>query len=200
MEILQKNKQLFNKLAKRYDTPLLQFWMKRFHKPVIKELTQKKGKQKVIDLSCGTGFLLQKLDEESRPGNKFHGVDVAEKMLQIARKRNPKAKFHLADVHMLPFKDNMFDAVVSTEAFHHYSNQKKALGEMMRIAKFGGKIIVVDINFFLRPIHWLIERLEPGCVKVNSKQEMKRFFQKVGLQKIQQRRNFGFALMTVGVK
>ena len=91
-------------------------------------------------------------------------------MLAVARTKLPKeATLLKADVHRLPFKDDFFDYVTSTEAFHHYHDQQKALQEMFRVTKTGGKIIIVDINFFLRHIHWLFQKIEPGCVKVNSK-------------------------------
>jgi len=58
----------------------------------------------------------------------------------------------------------------------------------------------VDINFFLWPIHWLFERFEPGCVKVNNKKEMKILFEQAGLREIRQERSFLFAVMTMGKK
>ena len=119
---------------------------------------------------------------------------------KAGKKLSGKAKLQKADVHALPFKDNSFNYVISTEAFHHYYDQQKAVREMARIIKSGGKVIVVDINFFLKPIHWLFKKLEPGHVKINSRKEMKQLFQQAGLKDIRQRRNFLFAIMTVGEK
>ena len=88
--------------------------------------------------------------------------------------------------------------VVSTEAFHHYDDQLKALQEMVRVSK--GRVIVVDINFFLRPLHGLFEKLEPGCVKINNKKEMRELFREAGLREIRQKRSFLLAVATMGMK
>ena len=193
---LQQNRQLFDRWAKSYDNAVFQFWMKKFHAPAAAGL-QLTSKTKVLDISCGTGELLKRLQGKAQ----LYGVDLSEEMLAVARTKLPKeATLLKADVHRLPFKDDFFDYVTSTEAFHHYHDQQKALQEMFRVTKTGGKIIIVDINFFLRHIHWLFQKIEPGCVKVNSKKEMKKLFEEAGLRNIKQKRNFLFAVMTVGKK
>ncbi len=192
---IKQNSSFFNRWARSYDQVLFQFWMKKFHVPVLKELLLNK-KTKVLDISCGTGELLKNLQGKAS----LYGIDISEEMLKKARMKLSGAKLQKADVHALPFKDNFFDYVISTEAFHHYYGQQKALQEMSRVARKGGKVIIVDINFFLRPIHWLFQRYEPGCVKINNRKEMRRLFQETGLYNIRQRRNFVFAVMTVGEK
>ena len=102
------------------------------------------------------------------------------------------------NVHNLKYKNNSFAYVVSTEAFHHYADQKQALKEFARIAK--KKVIVVDVNFFLSLFHRLFELIEPGCVKINSRKEMKQLFEEVGLNNIKQKRNFMFSIVTIGEK
>ncbi|MDP3698320.1 MAG: methyltransferase domain-containing protein [Nanoarchaeota archaeon] len=193
---LSKNQYFFDKWAKNYDRRSNQWWMKRFHLPVFKELLLNQN-TKILDISCGTGELLKKLEGKAE----LYGVDLSEEMLTKARtKLSPKVKLRKADVHALPFKDNFFDYVISAEAFHHYYGQQKAVQEMVRITKTGGKVIVADINFFLKPIHWLFKRYEPGHVKINSKKEMKQLFEQAGLKIVGQKRNFAFAVMTVGEK
>ncbi|HLD40277.1 MAG TPA: methyltransferase domain-containing protein [Candidatus Nanoarchaeia archaeon] len=193
---IEENLSFFDRWASTYDRFLFQFWMKKFHVPVLKELLLNQ-KTKVLDISCGTGELLKKLEGKAE----LHGIDLSQEMLSKARaKLSQNVKLRKADVHDLPFKDNFFDYVISTEAFHHYYDQQKAVREMARIIKSGGKVIVVDINFFLKPIHWLFKKLEPGHVKINSRKEMKQLFQQAGLKDIRQRRNFLFAIMTVGEK
>ena len=61
-------------------------------------------------------------------------------------------------------------------------------------------VIVVDINFFLRPLHGLFEKLEPGCVKINNKKEMRELFREAGLREIRQKRSFLLAVATMGMK
>ncbi len=193
---LKKNRTLFNRWAKSYDKQVFQFWMKKFYAQAAAEL-QLTSKTKVLDISCGTGELLKRLHGKAQ----LYGVDLSEDMLAVARTKLPKEVTLLkADVHHLPFRDNFFDYAMTTEAFHHYYDQPSALKEMTRVTKNGGKVIVADINFFLKPLHWLFQKIEPGCVKVNSKKEMKKLFEEAGLRNVKQKRNFLFAVMTVGEK
>ncbi len=196
--IKRRNRKLFNRWASTYDFGLFQFWMKKFQVPAIKEIDFSK-KPRILDISCGTGELLRSLAKTGK--SKLYGVDIAQKMLDKARKKLPaKVKLQKADVHRLPFKADTFDYVLTTEAFHHYYDQKKALREMSRVSRKGGRVIVVDINFFFRPVHFLFQKLEPGNVKINSREEMKKLFVEAGLNVEKQSRNFLFAVMTVGVK
>lgn len=196
---LQQNQHFFNCWAYSYDSPWLQWWMMKFHVPVLCELNVKNS-LKVLDLSCGTGQLLHSLYTKNQ-SLELTGVDYSPTMLQVARKRLPPAiKLLQADVHALPFNANTFDYVVSTEAFHHYYNQQKALHQMKRIVKGGGKVIIIDVNFFFKLIHWLFQQLEPGCVKINNKKEMVALFRLAGLTQITSKRSFLFSLITTGKK
>ena len=71
---------------------------------------------------------------------------------------------------------------------------------MKRVAKIGGNVIIVDVNFFSRFVHKLFQRLETGCVKLNDMNEMKELFKKAGLKVINQKRNFLFSVVTYGQK
>lgn len=198
-ENLSKNQNFFDKWASTYDKKLFQFWMQKFQNPVLKVLKEAPKDVKILDISCGSGNLLDKLVKLNFKN--LHGFDISKKMLKVAKEKLPSTVIlQHGDVHKLPFSENTFDYVITTEAFHHYHSQNKALSEMKRVVKIKGDVIVVDINFFLRPIHFLFEKFEPGCTKVNSKQEIYTLFKESKLKKIQQQRNALFAIMTRGVK
>lgn len=197
MDKKQQNKNVFNKVADVYDFAPFQWWMKRFYRPVFSEVELTKDK-KLLDVSCGTGNMLKEMSKTTKAD--LYGVDLSENMIKQAKKKLKNVNLQTADVHSLPFEDSFFDYVVTTEAFHHYYDQSKAVAEMKRVVKPGGKVIVVDIEFFFNSIHRLFEKLEPGCVKVNSKEELKKLFEDEDLKVEKQERSFGFAVMTVGVK
>ncbi|HIH11503.1 TPA: class I SAM-dependent methyltransferase [Candidatus Woesearchaeota archaeon] len=197
---LQHNLRFFDRWASSYDHSLFQFWMKKFHVPILHELENKRNLA-IVDLSCGTGQLLSSIYQQSGGNVNLSGVDISKEMLKTAKKRLPSSvKLYTADVHSLPFASNTFDYVLTTEAFHHYYDQRQALQEMKRVAKKGGQIIVVDVNFFFFFIHWIFQKFEPGCVKINSKKQMRQLFENAGLTQIVQQRSFLFSIMTKSFK
>ena len=193
----QRNKNIFNKVADIYDFAPFQWWMSRFYSPIFSEVELKKDK-KLLDVSCGTGNMLKEMSETFDA--ELYGIDLSEEMIKHAQNKLTNVNLQVADVSSLPFEDNFFDYVTTTEAFHHYYDQNKALSEMKRVVKPRGKVIIVDIEFFFKSVHRLFEKLEPGCVKVNSRQEMKDLFKQTGLEVEKQKRGFLFAVMTVGSK
>jgi ubiquinone/menaquinone biosynthesis C-methylase UbiE len=183
MDNLEKNKKFFGMWARIYDLSI--YPLNFMRKPVLKEINY----GKILDVSCGTGLLLAKLKGE------LFGIDLSSEMLEVAKKRlGNNVKLKVMDVHALEFDDGEFDFVLSTLAFHHYNDQEKALKEMVRVCK--GKVIIMDIDFF-KLANRIFAVFEPGCVKVNTKIEMKSLFEKVELKNIVQKR-IPFGLVTIG--
>ncbi len=197
---IQANKVFFDRWSNTYDSSPIRFWMRHFQVPALREIQFHPG-IKILDLSCGTGELLQTLYQKSKGTAKIRGLDISEDMLQKARQKlSAKIVLVQGDVHDIPFDNGEFDYVMGTQAFHHYNSQNRAVAEMKRVLKKGGKIIIVDVNFFLPPVHWLFQKLEPGCVKINNKKEIRMLFNNNGIKTIKQQRNFLFAIMTIGQK
>ena len=194
------NKTFFDRWSKTYDSSPIRFWMRHFQIPALREIQFYPG-IKILDLSCGTGELLQTLLQKINDKAELYGLDISEDMLRKARQKLPAEVVLVhGDVHHLPFDSKKFDYVLCTEAFHHYHSQNLAIAEMKRVLKNDGKIIIVDVNFFLPPIHWLFQKLEPGCVKINNKKEINLLFKDNDIKLIKQQRNFMFAIMTIGKK
>ena len=71
-------------------------------------------------------------------------------MLAIARERTSKLglkniSFRAADVRSLPFAENEFDVVVCRYALHHMELPAQILGEMARVCRTGGTVLVEDL-------------------------------------------------------
>jgi ubiquinone/menaquinone biosynthesis C-methylase UbiE len=105
-------------------------------------------KSKVLEVACGTGrdseIILQMLDSNAQ----LHMQDISYDMMRICYNKlssNPKAvSFSLSNALYLPYPDNTFDAVYSFGAIGEFSNISKALSEMVRVVKVGGRIVVGD--------------------------------------------------------
>ena len=114
----------------------------------IIELTAPSGTDRLLDIATGTGFLAF---EFAKHVFEVIGIDFTEEMLAIAKQykadNNIKnVAFESADVESLPFEDNCFDLVSCRFAFHHFLRPEKAMSEMTRVLKHGGKLVLSDIT------------------------------------------------------
>ena len=94
---------------------------------------------KILDIGCGTGALLPDLQSLS-PADIF-GSDILEEHLLVAQQTCPECNLNSADVHHLPYPDNVYDMVLSHYFLMWVGNPAKALEEMIRITKPGGYIV-----------------------------------------------------------
>ena len=97
-----------------------------------------------LDVGCGTGALMEAL----KPFGRVTGVDASAGMLEVLRAQG-RGDAYLGSVDALPFADNRFDVVFSVAVLHHLQEPalvKRAIGEMVRVTKSGGKALIWDHN------------------------------------------------------
>lgn len=92
----------------------------------------------VLDVGCGTGALTR---EVAKCAASVTGFDISESMLGVARKVCPSVTFQQGNVAELPFDDSRFDAVVSAFMLMFVPDAKKALAEMRRVSRPGGRVV-----------------------------------------------------------
>ena len=132
-------------MAKGYDAFMTIFpiW-KKWIKQVIPHI---KG-MKILEVSFGTGYLMTNYASNNY---EIHGVDYNDKMLEITenkiKKLNITATLSQGNVEKLPFPDGTFDTVINTMAFTGYPDGEKAMIELKRVLKHGGKLLLVDFDF-----------------------------------------------------
>lgn len=102
--------------------------------------------KKILDLGCGTGRHIIYL---SKLGFDVYGIDIAEEGIRIAREwlngEGLSANLDFGSIYKkLPYKDNFFDAVISTQTIHHerIENIRKAIAEVERVLKSGGLVFM----------------------------------------------------------
>ena len=113
-----------------------------YHVKLIREhLGDLRGKR-VLDIGCGKGRFAR-IFHEQEPTAEVWGLDISEEML----------KFVPAGIHTragamteLPFDDSWFDGAYATESLEHAVEIEKAIGEMCRVVKPGGRIAIIDKN------------------------------------------------------
>jgi len=193
---LQENINFFNKIARYYDKGIFGIWLNRILIKLLKEIEIKENSI-ILDVGCGTGNFLKILSK-----NKtliLCGLDISPKMIKIAKKKlGKKANLKLMPIENLRDK-NKFNYIFSTEAFHHYSNQKKAMRNFYYALKKNGRLIIVDLSFG-RILNWIFHKIEPGNSGMNSRRDFYRLLKKYGFRNIQQKRLSLVTIMTLGEK
>ena len=114
--------------------------------PKIVKLFKKKSVKKVLDLGCGSGRHTVYL---AKRGFKVYGVDIAPKGIKITKdwlkKEKVQANLKIGSIYRkLPYQDDFFDAVISTQVIHHekIENIRKAIKEIERVLKPKGLLFV----------------------------------------------------------
>ncbi len=106
----------------------------------------------VLDVGCGTGTLALLAKERVGPTGRVVGIDPGPKQIARARakasRRGLPIEFLVGVVERLDLPDHSFDAVLSTMMMHHLPDdlKRRGLGEIARILKPGGRLIVVDFR------------------------------------------------------
>ncbi len=100
----------------------------------------------VADVGTGTGFVLQGLVGKA---GSLVGFDDSPEMLEIARQRfvdRPEVSFQQTDGHSLPVPSDTFDALFANMYLHHVPDPGKAIKEMVRVLRPGGRVIITDLD------------------------------------------------------
>lgn len=99
-----------------------------------------------LDIACGPGTVVAAFARRVRRST---GLDATEAMLRQARELAARdgldnVEWWLGDVYRLPFGDASFDIVSCRFAFHHFERPPDAFGEMVRVCRPGGRIVLCD--------------------------------------------------------
>ena len=142
---------MFDEVAVTYDrtNDLLSFGQDRaWRKKVLAEVNPQAG-QSVLDLAAGTGSSSVVF---AKPGVRVVAGDFSQGMLAVGRRRHPEIEFVFADATALPFEKNEFDAVTISFGLRNVVDTSKALREMLRVTKPGGRLVVCEFSKVTNPI------------------------------------------------
>jgi demethylmenaquinone methyltransferase/2-methoxy-6-polyprenyl-1,4-benzoquinol methylase len=98
-----------------------------------------------LDVACGTGKLTRALAQAVGPGGEALGIDVSAKMLARAKQAGGGARYRVADALALPFGADRFDAALTAFGLRNVPDYAAALGEMARVTRPGGRVVVLEI-------------------------------------------------------
>jgi len=146
----------FDRIAQRYDLTndaismgMHHIWKRR---AVSELLLRQDGSY--LDVCCGTGDLTLRIAQNLSERGKVFGLDFSPKMLAVAHQRATKhaaearsdVKFQEGDALHLPFANDTFDGAIVSFGLRNVTDYQRAINEMARVVKPGGKVINLDLG------------------------------------------------------
>jgi ubiquinone/menaquinone biosynthesis C-methylase UbiE len=128
--------------------------VREYESKLILDMLQPGPGEHILDAGCGTGIFTHDL---LAAGARVTGLDLSLPMLRRAGNKAAPYPFHMlqGDLRKLPFAGNSFDKAVSVTAIEFIEDAKGAVGELFRITRPGGCIVVANLNS-LSP--WAVRR------------------------------------------
>jgi ubiquinone/menaquinone biosynthesis C-methylase UbiE len=113
-----------------------------YHVKLIRQHLGDLSGKRVLDVGCGKGRFAR-IFHEQEPGAEIWGLDISEEMLRFVPEGIRTSAGSMTE---LPFEDGYFDAAYATESLEHAVEIEKAVSEICRVVKLGGRIAVIDKN------------------------------------------------------
>ncbi|MCD6248852.1 MAG: bifunctional demethylmenaquinone methyltransferase/2-methoxy-6-polyprenyl-1,4-benzoquinol methylase UbiE [candidate division Zixibacteria bacterium] len=144
---------MFDRIASRYDllNHLLSANIDKHWRQRVAQLLPDGDNLSVLDLACGTGDQLITLHETGRVGQGI-GIDLAEKMLDVGRKKisrlklNSSLSLQTGDAGKIPFGNDLYDTVTISFGIRNMTDVNQTLCEMYRVLKPGGRALILEFS------------------------------------------------------
>jgi demethylmenaquinone methyltransferase/2-methoxy-6-polyprenyl-1,4-benzoquinol methylase len=165
---------MFDGVARRYDVTntVLSFAQDRRWRRRSRQCLQLQPGDRVLDLAAGTGISTVEL---AKGGADAVACDFSLGMLKAGRairKRRTEVPFVAGDATALPFRDGAFDAAVISFGLRNVSDAPRALREMARVVRPGGRLVICEfsrptwrpfrglyLNYLMRALPWVARRV-----------------------------------------
>lgn len=145
-------KEVFESVAKRYDlmNDVLSFGLHRVWKRTCVSLSGAAEGQKVLDIASGTCDMAIRFGEVVGKSGEVWATDINHEMIKEGTKRlkavGCKAHVAICDCEALPFEENYFDIAVVSFGLRNMTHKDRALKEMMRVVRPGGRVVVLEFS------------------------------------------------------
>ena len=202
MNFKYRTKFSFSKSASTYNNIAeLQF---KIADILVSMLDKSKCNLKILDVGTGTGYLIDKL-QCTFPNAKIYAADIAFGMVKIssAKKRINRASFVQADAEFLPYKNDMFDILISNSVYQWMENYSRGISELYRVIKpegkflfsmFGGETLCELGSSFIEAHNTLGTQPNSHCIDFIDEKKLISLFSKfkgIDVRKITERIHYG---------
>ena len=149
---------VFHSVARKYDVmnDVMSVGLHRVWKAFTIGRAAVRPGMRVLDIAGGTGDLARALAKRTGPTGEVWLTDINESMLGVGRDRLLDAGLALptaiADAEHLPFPDGYFDRVTVAFGLRNMTHKDRALTEMHRVLKPGGKLLVLEFSKVWKPL------------------------------------------------
>ncbi len=145
---------VFNSVAQKYDimNDVMSMGIHRVWKFITVEMSGVRPGHRVLDLAGGTGDLTAKFSKLVGETGEVVLSDINDAMLSVGRDKLinkglvNNIRYVQANAEMLPFPDNHFNAITIGFGLRNVTDKAKALKEMHRVLKPGGRLLVLEFS------------------------------------------------------
>jgi demethylmenaquinone methyltransferase/2-methoxy-6-polyprenyl-1,4-benzoquinol methylase len=147
----ERIREMFDTISDVYDpmnTVISGFQEPRWRRRAIRAAALRPG-MRALDIATGTGKVAHGLWRAVQPGGSVTGVDFAEGMLRVARRRYadiPGLEFIQGDALALPVPDESFDAATIAFGMRNLADYHQGFAEMQRAVRPGGRVVCLEIS------------------------------------------------------
>ena len=143
---------LFDSIARRYDmlNHLLSGGIDMYWRKKAIDALRGVPPGRILDVATGTADLV--IAAAALAPREVVGVDIAEEMLSVGRRKiaarglSPLVSLRMGEAESLPFAGSSFDAAIVAFGVRNFENLEAALGEMLRVLRPGGKLVVLEFS------------------------------------------------------
>lgn len=164
---------MFDGVAEKYDltNDILSLGQTRLWRRAVVNAVKPEAGEKILDLAAGTGTSTQPF---YLAGADPVACDFSPGMIEVGKRKFPHLNFVQGDALDLPFADNTFDAVTISFGLRNVQDTKKALAQMYRVTKPGGRMVICEFShptwkpFRTTYLEYLMKALPAIAKKVSS--------------------------------
>lgn len=111
--------------------------------PVFLDYLEAKPGKALLDIACGTGYLLL---AAARRGLRTWGIDISEEAVKLARQVSPDSTVSVGRGEDLKFPDGQFDYVTCIGSLEHFLDMDRGIAEMKRVSKPDARLCILVPN------------------------------------------------------
>lgn len=168
----EKIRQMFSQVAAGYDRAnnVLSAGIHHLWRKKLVKWSGARFEDRILDCATGTGDLAIEFKKAVGPKGSVTGTDFCEEMLKPApakaQSKGLNIHFETADVTQLPYADNSFDVTSISFGIRNVGDPVKALSEMARVTRPGGRVMVLEFGQVNAPVfgplyNWYSEKVLP---------------------------------------